>query len=278
MDPTIAPACTVVVADPMRLRRAELLSFLQRWADAAGIVPVAVDPQTLDGAVDPASCRMAILNVGGQPLDIPELGIWVEALRRAAPEAALVVMSDREEASEIVAAFRLGVRGFIPASIDPALALQALTFILNGGQFFPPTALLQGGWRPSSNANGHAGVRERKATEGGEPEGGLTARQQDVLKLLRLGRPNKVIARELNMCEATVKVHVRQILRRLGASNRTQAALMSSSLVIGEAAGVAPALDMEDAKAAPDVALLTAGGRPSVTIQAHANGQRAYFR
>ncbi len=54
---------------------------------------------------------------------------------------------------------------------------------------------------------------------------GLTQRQHAVLKLLQQGQSNKRIARELRMCESTVKVHVRQIMRKLGACNRTQAAL-----------------------------------------------------
>ena len=47
----------------------------------------------------------------------------------------------------------------------------------------------------------------------------------DVIKLLRDGLPNKVIARRLDMAEATVKVHVREIMRKIGAQNRTQVAL-----------------------------------------------------
>ena len=58
----------------------------------------------------------------------------------------------------------------------------------------------------------------------------LTCRQADVLRLLRRGQSNKYIARELCMRESTVKVHVRQIMRKLGASNRTQAALFARQL------------------------------------------------
>jgi DNA-binding NarL/FixJ family response regulator len=277
MEPNVMLASTVVVADPMQLRRAEVLSFLKGWADAAGITPIAVDPRSTTYAIDGGACRMAILNVGGQPLDVPESIAWLEAMRRAAPDAALVVISDREEAGEIVAAFRLGVRGFIPASTEPALALQALTFILNGGQFFPPTALLQGGWRAAPN--GHGAARERKAGEASEAEGGLTARQQDVLKLLRLGRPNKVIARELHMCEATVKVHVRQILRRLGASNRTQAALMSSALVGEDAPAASDAAEAATDRIGSGLPIIThANGMPGPALQAHALTRREYHR
>lgn len=229
MELNVNRGCSIIVADPLQLRRAGLSAFLQQWAEDIGISTLPVDPVDLPDELGNEQYRMIVVNVGGIPLEQQEPSAWIEALRQAVPDAPLVIMSDREDAGDIITAFRLGVRGYIPTSTSPAVALQALTFILNGGQFFPPAALLQGGWRSSQPMA--ASSRERKAGEGAESENGLTARQFEVLKLLRLGRPNKVIARELNMCEATVKVHVRQIMRRLGASNRTQAALMSTTLM-----------------------------------------------
>ena len=63
-------------------------------------------------------------------------------------------------------------------------------------------------------------------------EVGLTARERQVLERLQLGAPNKLIARQLNLRESTVKVHIRRILRKLGAVNRTQAALCGLRLGI----------------------------------------------
>ena len=57
----------------------------------------------------------------------------------------------------------------------------------------------------------------------------LTARQGAVLELLRSGNSNKVIARRLAMSEATVKFHVRQIMRKFGVTNRTQVAVVSAN-------------------------------------------------
>jgi DNA-binding NarL/FixJ family response regulator len=59
---------------------------------------------------------------------------------------------------------------------------------------------------------------------------GLTPSEQRVLKLLRTGQSNKVIARELNIGESTVKVHVRRIMKKLNAANRTQAALVAQQM------------------------------------------------
>jgi DNA-binding NarL/FixJ family response regulator len=59
---------------------------------------------------------------------------------------------------------------------------------------------------------------------------GLTTRQQEVLERLRQGESNKLIGRQLKLRESTVKVHIRQIMRKLGATNRTQAALCAAQL------------------------------------------------
>jgi DNA-binding NarL/FixJ family response regulator len=67
---------------------------------------------------------------------------------------------------------------------------------------------------------------------------GLTARERQVLERLQLGASNKLIGRQLNLRESTVKVHIRRILRKLGAVNRTQAALCAVRLSI-------PATDTE---------------------------------
>src|SRR5262249_20243436 len=61
---------------------------------------------------------------------------------------------------------------------------------------------------------------------------GLTARQQEVLARLRQGESNKLIGRQLKLRESTVKVHIRQIMRKLGATNRTQAALCAAQLTL----------------------------------------------
>ncbi len=59
---------------------------------------------------------------------------------------------------------------------------------------------------------------------------GLTDRQKDVLRLIMRGLPNKLIGRQLQLAEGTVKVHVSAVLRALGARNRTQAVLAASRM------------------------------------------------
>ena len=58
----------------------------------------------------------------------------------------------------------------------------------------------------------------------------LAPSEQRVLELLRKGQPNKLIAPELNIEETTVKLHVRRIMKKLNAANRTQAALVAQQM------------------------------------------------
>lgn len=101
--------------------------------------------------------------------------------------------------------------GFMPTSIEPAVAFQALSFIRSGGSFLPPSAL---------------STSLREATMNGvAPVSDLTARQEEVFGRLCKGLSNKAIARQLDMSEATVKVHARHIMRKFGVANRTQLAV-----------------------------------------------------
>jgi len=83
-------------------------------------------------------------------------------------------------------------------------------------------AVDEGECRVAPEANTAANIGANPAANG------LTERQKAVLKLLGRGESNKAIARWLNIREGTVKVHVRQIMRRMGAANRTQVAIAAS--------------------------------------------------
>jgi DNA-binding NarL/FixJ family response regulator len=100
---------------------------------------------------------------------------------------------------------------------------SVLSLILAGGSYVPPTAFLA-----SDTADAAESTAAAPGVNGGHLP--LTERQQAVLRCLHMGKSNKMIARELDMRESTVKVHVRSILRKLGALNRTQAALAAVEL------------------------------------------------
>ena len=202
----------LLIIDWKRLRQACITRLLETWADVMGLTAKPVVPGVpFDACCAPANCEMATICVGNESILGAQYKELITNVRRQMPQALLVIISDREDPQEIRAAFEEGAVGFMPTSIEPAVAFQALSFIRSGGSFFPPSAL---------------STSLREATMNGvAPVSDLTARQEDVFGRLCKGLSNKAIARQLDMSEATVKVHVRHIMRKFGVANRTQLAV-----------------------------------------------------
>jgi DNA-binding NarL/FixJ family response regulator len=147
-------------------------------------------------------------------------------LRERAPHVPVVVFSASDHPDVVKRAIDAGAMGFIPKTSSNALLVNALRFVLAGGVYLPLEVLRQ----PSSASGGTA-----ESVPGGSSglrDLGLTQRQAQVLALLVHGKSNKLICRELNLAEGTVKVHVAAVLKTLGVANRTQAVLAVSRLGI----------------------------------------------
>jgi DNA-binding NarL/FixJ family response regulator len=217
-----------VIVDPLRLRRAALCVLLKDWAKEEELHIIGVAPSGLPSEFEEKqNTRLLILSVGEQSIAEPEIGAVLRSLESLVSAVPLVFLSDRDESADVIEAFQVGASGFLPTSMDPAVALRALTFILHGGTFFPAVALLARSQDPGSDRYIRPLKRSGGSDETGNNDDDLTNRQRDVANLLRQGLSNKLIARQLDTTEATVKMHVRQIMRKLGASNRTQAALLA---------------------------------------------------
>jgi DNA-binding NarL/FixJ family response regulator len=198
-----------------------------------------------------SDCRMVILAVGSTPITELDAIQSIDVVHGLVPDAPIVILSDRDESAEVVAALEAGVQGFIPSTMTPELALQTLSFIMSGGTYFPASAIRHSPNQPTHedgpavnrmtdngvitdsddvSSSDNSGAAQGAGEDPNVVGASLTTRQQQVLLLLREGQRNKVIARRLNMAEATVKVHVRQILRKFGATNRTEAALCATGV------------------------------------------------
>jgi DNA-binding NarL/FixJ family response regulator len=169
-----------------------------------------------DGPVD-----LAIIDTGEQTCRDPDIRASFACLRDALPSVPIVVISDREDWSTVIGTLNLGARAYFPSSLHPDILIETLRFVQKGGTFIPLDLLI------------HAPARHKRQ-QGSEARRtemhGLTPSEQRVLELLKKGKPNKVIARELEIEETTVKVHVRRILKKLHAANRTQAALVAQQM------------------------------------------------
>jgi DNA-binding NarL/FixJ family response regulator len=140
----------------------------------------------------------------------------IRRLRESFPQQSFVVASGEQEPAIIRSILATGVAGFLPKSESPDLLMQAIRLVLSGGTYVPVSALADAGKSQPQRPNA----------------AGLTARQLDVLRLLMRGEPNKIIARQLDLTEGTVKIHIAAILRALQARNRTEAVVVAKSLGI----------------------------------------------
>ena len=143
----------------------------------------------------------------------------VTAVRRGFRTAPIIILSDSEGAEHpntIRSALKSGAQGFIPTrTTGIPITFAAIRFITEGGVFAPLDLLLT--------------KRLDRVVEAAQ-ERRLTPRQLTVLNHIQQGKANKIIAHELGMSESTVKVHVRNIMRKMGATNRTQAAYKAQKL------------------------------------------------
>jgi DNA-binding NarL/FixJ family response regulator len=220
----------VVIIDSKKLRKAGIVGLLDAWAGALELTVSAVDLASSIDRHRAASCAIVILSIGSASVEDPPQQTLIKYTRKLMPQTPLVVLSDREEPNEVCAAFEAGAAGFMPTSIDPSVALQALSFIKCGGSFFPPSALHRE--MPPVATQVAVDRPDRAVIQSLRPPSRprLSAKQEEVLRLLRQGQSNKVIASQLGLSEATVKVHLGCIMRKLGVTNRTQVAIASIEL------------------------------------------------
>jgi len=133
-------------------------------------------------------------------------------------EIPLVVLAYISNASTAVAAISCGAKGYIPVTSNFQITIEAVRFVLAGGTYVPLDFL---------------GVRSFVSDDlpHPTPASHITPRELAVVRAIQLGRSNKVIAYELGMSEGTVKVHVRRIMKKLNAKNRTEVAIKSGKLL-----------------------------------------------
>ena len=149
-------------------------------------------------------------------------------LREHAPHVTIVVLSADDSPETVLAAIDAGAAGFIPKTARSGVMQQALRTVLAGGVYLPSAVLLA----PRDGAADSAAVAAAFDPPAADADvvTGLTPRQTDVLRLLIEGKPNKLICRELDLAESTVKTHLASIFRRLGASSRTQAVVAAARM------------------------------------------------
>ena len=170
-----------------------------------------------------------LLGIGSTDADDPGLAEDLRFLARDFGHIPVVVMGDVETSSHVLTILGHGARGYIPTSVSLPIASEAISLARAGGLFVPASCLRQIRQMPSQPA---------EATPSDEPL--LTERQAAVAEAVARGKANKIIAYELNLCESTVKVHLRSIMKKLKARNRTEVAFKLHSLAPSRAKSSTP--------------------------------------
>src|SRR5690606_23280039 len=119
----------------------------------------------------------------------------------------LVILADTDDLTQILAALECGASGYIPSSVGIDVCVEAINLAVRGGIFVPASSVLSMRHLIDAGSNELASFA-----------GMFTQRQTEVAQALRRGKANKIIAYELKLRESTVKVHIRNIMKKLKAT------------------------------------------------------------
>ena len=142
----------------------------------------------------------------------------IEAMRNSGVAACILMITVSDNDEDVIAALRAGADGYLLKDLEPEQLLNALLQAERGQLLLSPrlTRVLA------------STLREEKTDRRGLAAE-LTAREQQILAMIAAGSSNKLIARELGITEATVKVHVKNLLKKLNFHSRVEAAVWAVS-------------------------------------------------
>ncbi|MCC5992293.1 MAG: response regulator transcription factor [Rhodobacteraceae bacterium] len=199
----------LLIADDHELLRDMLQSYLQHEADIE-LVVVATVEDALSTLASSAPFDLVLLDYampGTEGLD------GLQRLLCAPSQPPVALISGLASADVVRAAIKLGARGFLHKSMSARSLLNAIRFMARGERFVPVDFMFP---------------HDAPTLEMPAPAT-LTEREYEVLRALCAGKTNKQIALDLGLREPTIKLHVKTLYRRLGANNRTQAAMVARS-------------------------------------------------
>ncbi len=214
---------TVLIADDHGLYRSGFSFLLRDRMGFRSVIEAATFDAALDRLADTPNVDLALFDLAMPGVSGPES---LSVVKETYPGMRVAIVSGSEERSDVVKSVAMGLNGYVPKSLSDDEIVGALHDILEGRVFVPRFM--------TSGAAAHRGNDRSSDLSGskGDPGGGATCkpispRQRDVLDCVRRGLSNKEIARELDIAEGTVKIHLAALFSHFGARNRTELATRS---------------------------------------------------
>ena len=216
----------ILIADSHPLFRGSLENVVSTTFLDAQIDQTSTLAETLRILSDGERYDLLILDIGLRHLACFE---GLIRIRKQAMDMPVAVISAFEYPHLALGVFNLGAVGFIPKTVSSEELAKILPKLIKGETYKPELLdnVERGLFEKSRLAKVTAAMRN------------LTKRQFEILQKLRLGKSNKLIAKELGLCEATVKAHVSDVLDKLGAVSRTHVVALMKELELTRIAAAA---------------------------------------
>jgi DNA-binding NarL/FixJ family response regulator len=217
----------ILIVDDHALVRRGLNYVVKEGFPDADVVEAEGSAAALEALRGGKAVDMALVDVRMPDLDGLEL---LRAIKGEWAELPVIMLSTYDNAPYVKRALADGAAGYLLKDATPEDLAQAIKVAMSGsGNVLSPRVIqnLFEDQETSSTANGH----------GRRNEYSLTQREHDILALLSEGRSNREIAGHLYLSEKTVKAHLAAIFRKLGVTNRTQAAMMAVQMGVGPIPG-----------------------------------------
>ncbi|CAN7470288.1 response regulator [Acidovorax sp. LjRoot118] len=154
----------------------------------------------------------------------------IPALREAAPGSRVLMLTVSENEADLVAALKAGADGYLLKTVESHHLCEAIVKVMDGESVVSPemTTKLVSALRSQPAADGPGTSIVAPVTSSDAELASLSVRELEILHLIARGDSNKHIARQLDIAETTVKIHVQHILRKLHLTSRVQAAVFAA--------------------------------------------------
>lgn len=215
----LRPTHSLVLLDDRALDRQCLAQCLTAYKADLLILPFGSIEEWEQKRDEYPPLSAVLLNIGGKRVDEPTVSEQIRILALRFGSTPVIVLADGEDFAQIVGALDVGAKGYIPTSVDIGVCMELIALSVAGGVFVPASTLFA-----MRHLLKPAGSASRPLIEV------FTDRQAEVVEALRRGKANKIIAHELNLRESTVKVHVRNIMKKVKATNRTEVVFKINNL------------------------------------------------